>query len=169
MIYTDVADNPLKSLFQNLFGGTGVSEEAITPHDRVQGIIIHLSDNQSIGAKLQEGYRLLEKVAEEHNEPNWDGYDALPINGDSLRKAYEFIQILPLSLPLPEIEVDPDGEVSFDWYNDSGGVFSVSIGETGRLSFAGAFGRREVHGVDYFDDEIPTPILIYLQQLLGLK
>ena len=168
MIYAEVAPNPFRS-FLGFFRGTGMSKEAIAVQAHVKDAITHLSNNQSIGARLQEGYRLLEEVAEEHDEPNWDGYGALPINIASLRKAYEFIQILPLSLPLPDIEVDPDGEVSFDWYDDSGGVFSVSLGESGRLTFAGAFGRKEVHGVDHFDDEIPMPILIYLQQLLGLE
>jgi len=161
-----LAPSPFKPLV-DLPRGTGMSKEAISVQAHVKDAILHLSDNQSIGVNLQEGLRLLEEVDEEYSEPNWDGYDALPVNGNSLLRAYEFLQVLPLSLPLPDIEVDPDGEVSFDWYNDSGGVFSVSIGETGRLAFAGLFGRSEVHGVEYFYDEIPTPILVYLQQLLS--
>ena len=169
MIYIDTATySPGPSLI-NLFRSTGVSEEATILQRQVGDAVTHLFDNESIGARLREGNRLLQEVADEHNQPNWDGYDALAVSEYSLVKAQYLLQTLPADIPLPDVEVDPDGEVSFDWYDDADGVFSVSIGDTGRLAFAGMFRQSKVHGVEYFYDEIPRPILFYLHQMLDIK
>jgi len=168
MIYTNAVSFTPKSPLSKLFKNTGVSKEANILQKNVENALTHLYDNESMGSWLREARGILQEIAEEHNEPNWDGYNALPVNENSLYRADEFLRMLPLNVSLPNIDVDPDGEVSFDWYNDSDDVFSISIGETGRLAFAGMFGPSEVHGVEYFNDEIPKPILLYLKRVSGL-
>lgn len=39
------------------------------------------------------------------------------INIDSVNRARQFIKALPIAIPFPEIAVDPDGEISFEWYH----------------------------------------------------
>jgi len=156
--------------FLDIFTNTGVSKEATVLQEQYKITLTHLFvDNESIEGRLREGFYLLQEVAEEYNELNWDGYGALSVSENSLENAKNLVRILPTDIPLPEIEVDPDGEVSFDWYNDADDVFSVSIGETGKLAFAGMFGRNEVHGVEHFYNEMPGAILFYLRRMLDTK
>jgi hypothetical protein len=117
--------------------------------------------------KVREGIARINEAAEEASEPGWDGYGALPVNDDSRRLAYKFMKIIPESYPLPDVAVDPDGDVSFDWNNESKESFAVSVSGEGMLSFAGLFRRGKVHGSEEFSGEIPKPILLYLERFIG--
>src|SRR5437899_5888872 len=64
-------------------------------------------------------------------EPSVDRY--------TVRAALAFAELLPRSLPAPEIASDPDGEVSFDWLGPAGKMFSVSVSRNGRIAYAGRF------------------------------
>lgn len=112
-----------------------------------------------------KGLETLEQAVEEASLPNWDGYGAHPVTELGHYTARRFLDSLPKWLSVPEISVDPDGEISFDWYSEPNNVFSVSVSETGKLSYAGTFGLSKVHGIEYFGDEIPQSILIYLPRL----
>jgi hypothetical protein len=75
-------------------------------------------------------------------------------------KAVTFALQLPRSLPAPEISADPDGEISFDWFGPSGKMYSISINQSGRLSYAGWFREdSRVHGTETLADAAPEQIL----------
>lgn len=113
-------------------------------------------------AKMLEN--LLE-VKAEHSVDNWDGYDAKAINDDSYKNAWQFALSLPPNLPTPEIYVEPDGEVVFEWYEDKRKVFSISIGPKNRFSYAGLYGANNTYGVEYFYDDVPDVILNNIYRL----
>lgn len=46
----------------------------------------------------------------------WDGYDAAPLSRVSFERAAEFLKLLPNKIPSPEVVVDNDGDVCFEWY-----------------------------------------------------
>ena len=71
----------------------------------------------------------------------------------------------PPDLPAPDFAVDPDGEVSLEWYGSPKNVFSLSVGAIGRLSFAGSFGDELVKGAVYFTNEFPPEIIGYIQRI----
>lgn len=97
---------------------------------------------------------------EECSEKGWDGYSAKPISGMTLLYAQRFLRSLPSELPGPEVSADNDGEVSFEWYGGPRRVFSVSVGSSGDLTYAGLFGDIEKHhGVIRFKDMIPSRVL----------
>ncbi|KLD62498.1 hypothetical protein [Dyella japonica] len=78
-----------------------------------------------------------------------------------------FLLALPNWVPTPEVAVDPDGEISFDWFGKRGKNFSVSIRFDGRLSFAGQFGPKvSLHGTEEFVDSIPKSVLSAIAQLV---
>jgi hypothetical protein len=82
--------------------------------------------------------------------------------------AERFLTAWPLDLPTPEIGVDPDGEISFDWFGGKGRNFSVSLREDGRIAYAGAFGGAKTkYGTDRFDDAIPSEIVEAVRELRG--
>jgi len=113
-------------------------------------------------AKIIEN--LLE-VKSEHSVDNWDGYDAKAINDNSYKNAWQFALSLPPNLPIPEIYIEPDGEVVFEWYEDKRKVFSISIGSENKLAYAGLFGVNKTYGVEYFYDDVPDVILNNIYRL----
>lgn len=99
------------------------------------------------------------------NEPGWDGYGAAAVNADTLQWALRFATaVSSLSSP-DEIGVDPDGEISFDWRDGQGRVFSVSVGSDGILSYAGILGEQRIHGADRLQDGPPSTIAGVLTRL----
>ncbi len=99
--------------------------------------------------------------------PGWDGYGARPVDPFSYIHALSFVSALPTTVPLPEVAVDPDGEIEFEWYRWPRWLLTVSVGRTGSLSYAGLFGRNKVHGVEQFSEGLPDAIVQNLRRLLG--
>jgi hypothetical protein len=63
----------------------------------------------------------LEEIKRDYTEHDWDGYGALPLNKTSAEFAEKFIhEVIELypSLPYPELDVHPDGDLGFDWAKD---------------------------------------------------
>lgn len=99
-------------------------------------------------------------------EENRDGYGAKPVDPDSFLMAVRLFHSLPRMLPLPDVSVDPDGEVAFEWYVEPRRSFSVSVGADGVLTYAGLFGSAKVHGTEHLVDELPETIRWNLHRLL---
>jgi hypothetical protein len=97
-----------------------------------------------------------------------DGGRTAFVESATLVLAQRFLTILPLDIPAPEVGLDPDGEISFDWFGAEGQNFSVSLRKDGRLAYAGAFaGEKTKYGTDRLDDEIPREIVEAVRELHG--
>lgn len=143
----------------------GVSETAVTLQKTVEEILGDCS--RSVTLDDQSMMHALLEVLEECSVDNWDGYGAKSISLDSYRNAQLFAMTLPTTIPLPEVSVDPDGEVSFEWYRGPRMVFSLSISAHNEINYAGLFGHNKVNGKEYFYDEIPKAIFDNLDRLLS--
>ena len=67
--------------------------------------------------------------------------------------------MLPVTIPAPEVAVEPDGMVAFEWYKQPRRVFSVSFETDGTIVYAGLFGNSKTHGTEYFGEQLPQIIL----------
>jgi hypothetical protein len=139
------------------------ADRAVSPDAKVLRDRMELEWGPSV--VLGRRYWELERVRLEAATADWDGYGALPVDDLTYRQAKAFLHVLPINIPEPEVAADPDGEVSLSWRRTPNQVFSVSIGGTGRLSYAGLFGDRTVHGTEYFIDELPQPVEASLSRL----
>ncbi|MEZ4647528.1 MAG: hypothetical protein R3E97_01870 [Candidatus Eisenbacteria bacterium] len=119
----------------------------------------------SIGERWIRLVTAIEDAADEASEPDWDGHGALPANELAVRWAFQFALSLPRDLPLPELSIDKDGEVSFEWSLGPRAVFSVSVAPNGTLSYAGLYGHRKCYGVESLDSAVPEPILEGIRRL----
>lgn len=79
--------------------------------------------------------------------------------------ASQFLQTLPASLPIPDVSVDTDGEILFEWDRGPRHIFSVSVGRDGTLTFAGLYGHTKVHGTDHLREALPPVIAHSLQRI----
>ena len=111
----------------------------------------------------------LDELCLEASRQGWDGYGAEPMRMDACDFAKVFIKALPTTAPLPELNADPDGEVSLDWSFGNRRALTVSIGPTGRCTFAWLLGQRTIRGTDWIEDEIPASIAFALHQLAPVQ
>lgn len=80
--------------------------------------------------------------------------------------AERFLLALPASVPSPELAIDDDDELVFDWRGAHGAMLTVCLGADGRLAYAcrmSAFDKE--HGVKRFDEEIPKRVVELVQQV----
>lgn len=108
----------------------------------------------------------LDEVRSESSSPGWNGYGALPLSPSAYIFARIFLNALPTTAPYPEVSADPDGEVALDWFFGEGKALTISIGPSGRCSFAWARGLSTYRGTDWIEDEIPASIVFALGQLV---
>lgn len=102
----------------------------------------------------------LAAVFEECHQPGWNGSFAKPVSGKTFENAWRFLTALPSTIPVPDVTVEPDGEIAFEWRASDRSAFSVSVGSGDIVAFAGLFGYGEKqHGTEPFDDTIP-PVVI---------
>jgi hypothetical protein len=147
----------------------GVSEEAKEIRDRVERVLDDMLQSLSLGESYRDAVSALYDIAGCSVVPNWDGYGAIPVSPLAVGHALRFLRTLPPMLRTPDLSVDPDGEISFEWYFEPRRVLSISVGPHGELSYAGLFGRSDAHGTEYFGDELPKPIMDNLSRLFSRR
>lgn len=125
----------------------------------------HLLKSHFVRAPREQLLDELDDIRDGASQVGWDGYGAQPLNVDAYDFAKAFIKALPTTAPLPEVGADPDGEVSLDWHFGPRRALSVSIGPTGRCTFAWVLGQRSNRGTDWIEDEIPASIVFALREL----
>ena len=80
--------------------------------------------------------------------------------------AQRFLLALPGGVPAPELALDDDGEVSFDWRGVGGRLLTVTLREDGRLAYASRISAYDKdHGIKRFDDAIPKRIVELVHQV----
>lgn len=126
-----------------------------------------VSRSVAFGVRHEEARLALDQAFLDASYEDWDCHGAKQAHPLSYYHARRFIAALPTTLPVPEFGVDPDGELSIEWYRAPRRVFSASVGRNGRLTYAGLFGRSESHGTEYSLDEIPDSILANVGRLFG--
>jgi hypothetical protein len=129
----------------------------------------HLLFSYALSNSAEQALTELREVLAEASREGWDGYGARPLHPLSYDFAVRFLNALPANAPFPEVSADTDGEVSFDWVFGERKALTVSIGPTGRCTFAWMLGQRTYRGTDWIDDEIPEEILSALVKLVRDK
>jgi len=92
--------------------------------------------------------------------------DQHPVTTAAVRSASRFVRVLPHSLPLPQVAIDPDGAISLDWTPSRTRAFSISVDDSSRLAYAWMNGSDRGHGVVRFGDAIPTSLLSQLTDVI---
>lgn len=150
---------------------TAASGEADRIYDLYEEALKALRETEIISKDsehIENAKKELNDVFTEACEENWNDEGAKAVSYDTYQKACEFINYLPKILPEAEISADPDGEISIEWYGKGNRVFSVSINDMGKLSFAALYGKKFLHGVDFFNCEVPDSLMINIKIALGL-
>lgn len=90
------------------------------------------------------------------------------LKADSYATGKAFVTALPSTAPAPEMTVDADGELVFDWYGSGGRTVSVCAQANGKLVYACRFGtNRAMHGHAVMGTAIPQEIVDAIKELGG--
>jgi hypothetical protein len=73
-------------------------------------------------------------------------------------RAAKFLTALPTCAAAPELSVDPDGEIAFDWAAGED-MLSISLNASGRISYAADIGGQSSSGPGFFGGVVPEDIL----------
>lgn len=145
-----------------------ISEEARQSR-HIRKFIADATPSVSIDEAYKESLDSLLDVFKEASRPNWDGYSAYPVSEATVAQARAFLDLLPSTLPKPEISSHPDGEIAFEWYFGRRRLLTVAVSESGRLSYAALFGHARLHGTEFFLDGIPETIALALRRLYAAE
>lgn len=85
------------------------------------------------------------------------------VSSVTLKYAVDFAVALPLDLAQPEVSVDPDGEIAFDWIDENNNMLSVSIGPAGGITYAGKVQAQSASGTEQFGGSIPRMLRAALE------
>lgn len=91
--------------------------------------------------------------------------DQHAVSTAAVHSAMRLIRSLPNDVPIPEVAVDPDGEISLNWMPARARVFSISVGDSDRMAYALLDGSDRAHGVFRFAGTIPAVQLLQLRSL----
>ena len=109
----------------------------------------------------------LDLAGDEASGEDWDGYGAKPVSPVSIRRARAFIDLFPHNLELPEIFVDPHGEIWMEWQTDRRRVFAVTFPADRIIGYTGLIGSHSFRGVIGYSYEIPESIISSVNHLFG--
>lgn len=140
---------------------TGASPESRLLQKHVSEIVQHFRRR----ASRERAFSDLAKVIVSGKEPDWDKYGALPVDQHAAQLACRFLNMLPSAVPTPDVGLDPDGQVSFDWIVAADRQLTASLSPDGVLSYAAIFGTAEKHGKEVFDDTVPQEIIEAIRRL----
>lgn len=158
---TTVSYNPSPSVSIPLTSpiGNGVSDQSRAISSQFENVDKAALQTGSLGFPRQEASEAFFDALHEANDEGWEGYGGKVISSWVVLSALNFIKLLPTNLPIPEITIDPDGEVLFEWYRSPYRVFSVSVGAYGKIAYAGLFGEVRMNGSSFFADNFPRVLL----------
>lgn len=93
----------------------------------------------------------LRGIRNDCSKANWDGSGASPVNDQTIGLTASITEtlftMLPRGTPAPELIPEFDGEICISWSVDTDRLFALSVGEHGKINFAGQFGKEgSIHG-----------------------
>ncbi len=125
---------------------TAQSDSAKKLERMLEMIREHRLDSYVMRNPAEQVLNELDEVRSEASCEGWDGYGARPLAPASYAFAIRFLNSLPAAVPIPEVSADTDGEVSLDWIFGNRRALTVSVGPTGRCTYAWMLGQTTHRG-----------------------
>jgi hypothetical protein len=108
----------------------------------------------------------IDQIAAECAVANWDGYQAAPISQAAVRHAQHLVDELPIDVAEPQIVPEADGDISLSWDTGRDRVFTLSVGATGIISYAGILGHGvQRHGQEPFRRDVAKVLVESIREI----
>lgn len=142
---------------------TGLSEDAQTLHFRTLDLFMS-APSATVEDRLSSVVRVTEQ-ADAASTDDWDGDGGRAVQQSTLRNAIRFLFALPDTIPAPDVLVDRDGEIVFDWDYAPNRIFSVAVGRDGTLTYSGLFGSARSRGTENLAQGLPASIVESIERV----
>jgi len=143
----------------------GVSREAQFIKESLGSMFVNRANTQVFGSGIRSALMELAEIQDECSIANWDGYNALPLQTNSLEYAKRFLAFLPIGIEAPAVSIEPDGEISFEWYRSASRILSVSFGSSGEIHCAAIIGARRFSLSEPIGDSLPSYIASSIREI----
>lgn len=152
------------STFSPLFN-LGVSAESEKLQKLLEDAFSRFKETATEEKRLAESRSSLEEVYEECSKENWDGYDAQPLTEDAYNEVWNFLDMIPSTLSMPEIVPEPNGAIALEWSKGRRSIFTISLSGNNIINYAGLFGVDQTYGVAHMLDSLPSIIVENIRRL----
>lgn len=148
---------------------TGVSDEAFRLRQSWENVFATIVNSVTMGSQYHSLQASLANLSQETASDNWDGHGASAVNPEALGYAKRIVRMLPNTYPAPEVSIDPDGEISFDWQVGPKSSLSFSVSPVGTLRYASIVGSSENFGSEPWREGIPETVARLLQKIASYE
>jgi hypothetical protein len=95
---------------------------------------------------------------------------AWEVDADVEPATHEYARSFLNSLPLHQrqavdIQIDPSGEVMFEWAVTPRWILTLTINERGRIAYSGIYGSSRTRGMESFEGAVPSAIALAIARL----
>lgn len=108
--------------------------------------------NDSYVIAFEDAISEMSELILECSQPNWDGYNANPLDFESLIKGTQFLASIPFVIPFSSFFVHTDGRFGIRLQNQ-GSSMSICVDRNNNVSYAGLLNDEEVMGTFVFNGE----------------
>ncbi len=148
------------------FPEIGFSPESDTLKQYFTKQIDEFINSESIGQPINNLLKNLQKISTECSQHDWDGYGAEPVVQSTYNEAESLIHKLTLlNFPVPEIVIEPTGDIALEWYKSEKSIFVISVNGKNTIVYAGLFGPNSINGTEYFGNILPEIVISCLKRL----
>jgi len=120
----------------------------------------------TVGERYRSVDEAVFKAIIECSDDNWDGYNAKAVDIKSYVTAQKFIHMIPTTIPIPEIDIEVNGNFIFEWYAGRRKVIDVVAERGDILVFAVLDGDEKINGTVVLREEMPRRVIENLQPIL---
>ena len=149
--------NPQRQVFtaNRPFRSRASYPEAVKAHQRIQELA-RSAKSAGYWAARRDLVELF------HESPGMEEDTMAPA---TLARAQHLLDTIPSGFPVPDIALDPDGEVAFDWIRGDRTMVSVSIGSDGDPSYAAGLADGTAYGFLRWEERFPVALTDLLRRL----
>jgi hypothetical protein len=128
---------------------SAVSQEAKCLSNQKDSIVTSFDLSWALFAPKSEALSQLTRRAAEHANS-----EQSVIHPIIMANAESFLRVLSADIDIPDINIEPDGNISLDWMKSPTQVFSLSIGVSNRVACAWIDGAKNGFFVEVFHGKL---------------
>jgi hypothetical protein len=146
----------------NLLGYASPSSQ-----DAVLSFLRTTSEHFESPASRQRRKEAIDSVMDAYAESRQAG-EVEPISELTCKETIDFLRKLPSSLPIPEVVLEPNGDLALEWFVSNYCSFLVGFSGKGIMTYAGLFGRgQKTYGTELISEAIPSSVVANIRRVLS--
>jgi hypothetical protein len=148
----------------NLLGYASPSSQ-----DSVLNFLREASKHFELPASRQRRKEAIDSVMNAYAESRQVG-EVAPIAEVTCKETIDFLTKIPSTIPIPEVVVEPNGDLALEWFVSN--YYSFLVGFSGRsiVTYSGLFGRgQKTYGTELITEAIPPLIIENIRRVLSYR